>query len=163
MPAGTRGVLGGMKKLMIPTAVGALAVVLSACGSSNGNGSSSSKSPSAASQTISTTQVGGVGKVLVDASGMALYTPAGETAGNVRCTAVALRSCPDITLYVLPGAGHNHNIAPNRTDLWGRLATWAGWCWLRQTGAGPRRMRLVSPRARAMKISGITMFSYFIV
>ena len=52
-------------------------------------------------------------------------------------------------------------------DRWSRnasrLATWAGWCWLRQTGAGPRRMRLVSPRARAMKISGITMFSYFIV
>ena len=44
-----------------------------------------------------------------------------------------------------------------------RPATWAGWCWLRQTGAGPRRMERVSPRARAMKISGITTFSYFIV
>ena len=31
-------------------------------------------------------------------------------------------------------------------DRWSRNAsrpaTWAGWCWLRQTGAGPRRMRL---------------------
>jgi len=86
---------------MIPTAVGALAVVLSACGSSNGNGSSSSKSPSAASQTISTTQVGGVGKVLVDASGMALYTPAGETAGNVRCTG----ACAAIWKPLRPGTG----------------------------------------------------------
>lgn len=48
-----------------------------------------------------------------------------DITGNVRSTAVALRSCPDITLYVLPGAGHNHNIAPNRIDLWDRLATWA--------------------------------------
>ena len=32
-----------------------------------------------------------------------------------------------------------------------------------QTGAGPIRIVFVSPRARPMKISGITMFSYFIV
>jgi pimeloyl-ACP methyl ester carboxylesterase len=44
---------------------------------------------------------------------------------NVRATAPSLQSCPDISLFVLPGAGHNHNIAPNRTVLWDRLAGWA--------------------------------------
>ena len=44
-----------------------------------------------------------------------------------------------------------------------RVATYAGWCWLRQTGAGPRRMRSVSPRTRPMKTSGTTIDSYFMV
>jgi pimeloyl-ACP methyl ester carboxylesterase len=30
----------------------------------------------------------------------------------------------DITLFVLPGAGHNHNIEPNRERLWARLTWW---------------------------------------
>jgi alpha-beta hydrolase superfamily lysophospholipase len=31
---------------------------------------------------------------------------------------------PDVTLYVLPRAGHNHNVEPNRADLWDRMAAW---------------------------------------
>jgi len=31
---------------------------------------------------------------------------------------------PDVTLYVLPQAGHNHNVEPNRADLWNRVAEW---------------------------------------
>ncbi len=31
---------------------------------------------------------------------------------------------PDVTLYVLPQAGHNHNVEPNRADLWDRMAAW---------------------------------------
>jgi alpha-beta hydrolase superfamily lysophospholipase len=30
----------------------------------------------------------------------------------------------DVTLFVLAGAGHNHNVAPNRHQLWNRLAAW---------------------------------------
>ena len=30
----------------------------------------------------------------------------------------------DITLFVLRDAGHNHNVAPNRHQLWNRLASW---------------------------------------
>jgi len=30
----------------------------------------------------------------------------------------------DVTLFVLPGTGHNHNVAPAREVLWDRLATW---------------------------------------
>jgi pimeloyl-ACP methyl ester carboxylesterase len=31
----------------------------------------------------------------------------------------------DVSLFVLGGAGHNHNVAPEREQLWDRLATWA--------------------------------------
>ena len=31
---------------------------------------------------------------------------------------------PDVTLFVLPDAGHNHNVAPNRRDLWDRMIAW---------------------------------------
>jgi alpha-beta hydrolase superfamily lysophospholipase len=34
-------------------------------------------------------------------------------------------SCGDITLYVLPGAGHNHNVEPGREQLWERVTSWA--------------------------------------
>jgi pimeloyl-ACP methyl ester carboxylesterase len=30
----------------------------------------------------------------------------------------------DVTLFVCPGAGHNHNVAPTRTVLWDRLLVW---------------------------------------
>jgi alpha-beta hydrolase superfamily lysophospholipase len=31
----------------------------------------------------------------------------------------------DITLFILEGAGHNHNVAPGRERLWDRIAGWA--------------------------------------
>ena len=45
-----------------------------------------------------------------------------DITGNARATGDALASCPDISLFELPGSGHNHNVAPNRTELWDRLA-----------------------------------------
>ena len=30
----------------------------------------------------------------------------------------------DVTLFVLPAAGHNHNVAPNRRELWERMIAW---------------------------------------
>jgi pimeloyl-ACP methyl ester carboxylesterase len=33
--------------------------------------------------------------------------------------------CGDITLYVLPGAGHNQNVEPGREQLWERVTSWA--------------------------------------
>lgn len=35
-----------------------------------------------------------------------------------------LSGSPDVTLFVLAGAGHNHNAEPNRTVLWDRMAAW---------------------------------------
>jgi hypothetical protein len=30
----------------------------------------------------------------------------------------------DISLFVVEGTGHNHNVSPARAQLWDRLATW---------------------------------------
>jgi pimeloyl-ACP methyl ester carboxylesterase len=48
-----------------------------------------------------------------------------DITGDARDTANALPSCRDITLVELAGAGHNHNVAPNRQLLWDRLGQWA--------------------------------------
>jgi len=34
-------------------------------------------------------------------------------------------ACGDLTLFLLEGAGHNHNVAVNRRLLWDRVARWA--------------------------------------
>jgi hypothetical protein len=36
-----------------------------------------------------------------------------------------LPACCDLTLFLLEGAGHNHNVADNRRVLWDRAARWA--------------------------------------
>jgi predicted lipoprotein with Yx(FWY)xxD motif len=100
MGPGSTGVLKDMKKkLMTPAAVAALAIALASCGGSSSSSGSSSSAKTPARQTVSTTQIGGVGKVLVDASGMALYTPDNETASNVRCTG----ACTSIWKPLSPG------------------------------------------------------------
>jgi predicted lipoprotein with Yx(FWY)xxD motif len=79
-----------MKKLMIPVAAAALAVTLAACGSSG-----SSKSTSTTSKPSGSTS----SAVLKDAGGMALYTPDGESASNIRCTG----ACTSIWVPLRPG------------------------------------------------------------
>jgi predicted lipoprotein with Yx(FWY)xxD motif len=71
------------KYLLILAAVAA-SLLLAACG-----GSSTSKPSSgaaAASDTVSVKQVSGLGAVLVDSSGKALYSPAQDTANLITCT-----------------------------------------------------------------------------
>jgi pimeloyl-ACP methyl ester carboxylesterase len=48
-----------------------------------------------------------------------------DITGPVHHMAQQLPKVPDLTLLVLPGAGHNHSVAPSRTVLWQRLRTWA--------------------------------------
>jgi predicted lipoprotein with Yx(FWY)xxD motif len=62
---------------------------LSACGSSSSSSSNSGSGPSkpaAASDTVSLKSVSGVGRVLVDSKGFALYSPTQEQTGTIRCT-----------------------------------------------------------------------------
>ncbi len=61
---------------------------LSACGSSSSSSSSGSggSKPAAAADTVSLKSVSGVGTVLVDSKGFALYSPDQERSGTVRCT-----------------------------------------------------------------------------
>ena len=48
-----------------------------------------------------------------------------DLAGKLNVLPGQLPSCPDLTLFVLGGAGHNHNVAPNRQLLWERVMRWA--------------------------------------
>jgi predicted lipoprotein with Yx(FWY)xxD motif len=71
------------------TLIGVAAVVgISACGGSDNNGSSTTASAgsSAGGETVSVATVSGTGAVLVDASGMALYSPDQEAGGTIKCT-----------------------------------------------------------------------------
>ena len=62
-------------------AVPALALALAACGSSGSTSGSGSATP-----TVGVDNVSGIGAVLVDDHGAALYTPDQEADGMVRCT-----------------------------------------------------------------------------
>jgi predicted lipoprotein with Yx(FWY)xxD motif len=75
-----------MKKITIPAAVASLALVLAACGGS-ATTTHSAPRPTASG-------------VLVDSSGLALYSPDGESATNVRCTG----ACAAIWKPLRPGA-----------------------------------------------------------
>jgi pimeloyl-ACP methyl ester carboxylesterase len=48
-----------------------------------------------------------------------------DLAGKLDVLPGQLPACGDLTLFLLEGAGHNHNVAPNRQILWRRLARWA--------------------------------------
>jgi predicted lipoprotein with Yx(FWY)xxD motif len=76
-----------MKRLLIP-GIAALAVVLAACGSDGGAKSSSNTSnstPAASAATVTVADSAGIGKILVDSSGNALYSPDEEANGTIVC------------------------------------------------------------------------------
>jgi predicted lipoprotein with Yx(FWY)xxD motif len=75
-----------MKRLIIPGfAIGA-ALAISACGGGGGGASSTTGAPARGGGTVSVQQLSGVGRVLVDRSGKALYTPNLEANGKIVCT-----------------------------------------------------------------------------
>jgi predicted lipoprotein with Yx(FWY)xxD motif len=71
-----------MKVITLTPLAVALTVALAACG--GGSSSSSSSTPSASQ--LSVKQVDGVGSVLMDAQGRAVYTPREEAGGRLLCT-----------------------------------------------------------------------------
>jgi predicted lipoprotein with Yx(FWY)xxD motif len=89
--------------MAVGTAV-AMAAVVAGCGSSSGGSSSTSgtgSGGSAATQTVMVKNVSGVGSVLVDGTGAALYTPAQEAGGKVLCSG----TCTSIWKPLAPGSG----------------------------------------------------------
>jgi hypothetical protein len=48
-----------------------------------------------------------------------------DLAGTLDVLPSQLPACGDLTLFLLKGAGHNHNAAVNRQLLWDRVARWA--------------------------------------
>ena len=49
-----------------------------------------------------------------------------DITGDPRAIPADFPLATDITLFVLAGSGHAHNIAARRTELWDRIADWAG-------------------------------------
>jgi predicted lipoprotein with Yx(FWY)xxD motif len=74
-----------MRSIPILAATAAAALVLTACGGSDSGGSTGSTAPAAADATVTSKDVGGVGHVLVDPTGQALYAADQETGGKVLC------------------------------------------------------------------------------
>jgi predicted lipoprotein with Yx(FWY)xxD motif len=72
-------------------------VLLAACGS-NSTTNTSSGSGSAASPTLRAQNVGNLGMVLVDPSGMTLYVLKGETAAHIMCTGSCAAQWPPLTI-----------------------------------------------------------------
>jgi predicted lipoprotein with Yx(FWY)xxD motif len=71
-------------------AIALAAAALTACGSGSGSSQSQKSSAAPASSkttTVSLASVSGVGKVLVDSKGFALYSPKQDTSQMIRCTA----------------------------------------------------------------------------
>src|SRR5690606_33933877 len=84
-----------MKRLLMTGAVLATSLALAACGSGGGGssgtgtaggGSSGAGMAGAGGETVGVESVDGVGDVLVDSSGKALYTSDVEADGTVHCT-----------------------------------------------------------------------------
>jgi pimeloyl-ACP methyl ester carboxylesterase len=48
-----------------------------------------------------------------------------DIVGDIAAIPAQLPSCNDLTLVTVDGAGHNHNVARSRIDLWDRLLRWA--------------------------------------
>jgi predicted lipoprotein with Yx(FWY)xxD motif len=90
-----------MKKVLVLGALAALALVATACGGSSG-GAAPGSAVSGTTAMVSVKQVDGMGKVLVDSKGMALYSPEQESGSKVLCTG----SCTSIWVpLTLSGSG----------------------------------------------------------
>jgi hypothetical protein len=48
-----------------------------------------------------------------------------DIAGSLHAVPALFPASDDITLFRLDDAGHNHNVAPTREQLWARLGRWA--------------------------------------
>jgi predicted lipoprotein with Yx(FWY)xxD motif len=75
-----------MKRRLTSGAALAATLVLAACGGGGGGGASDSANSAGSATTVAVKQVDGIGRVLVDASGKALYSSDVEADGKVRCT-----------------------------------------------------------------------------
>jgi predicted lipoprotein with Yx(FWY)xxD motif len=74
-----------MHRVLVVAAVAAT-LTIAACGSSNNSNSDQAAAGGGNSETVGVKSVAGVGRVLVDTGGLALYTPDQEAKGMIRCT-----------------------------------------------------------------------------
>jgi predicted lipoprotein with Yx(FWY)xxD motif len=87
-----------MRRLLTCSAALAATLVLAACGGDAGGGASPPATTARATTTVAVKQVEGIGRVLVDASGKALYSSDVEADGKVRCTGACTSFWEPLTL-----------------------------------------------------------------
>lgn len=105
---------GGRPRLSLGslTAVGAVSLLVAACGSSHGSASNASSqaahgSAGAASGTaVSTTTVSGYGTVLATAKGAPLYLLTADPSGGSSCSGSCAKQWPPLVADGRPAAGH---------------------------------------------------------
>jgi predicted lipoprotein with Yx(FWY)xxD motif len=90
-----------MNRTISLSALALAAAALSACGSTSGH---AKHGGSGSSETVALASVSGVGKVLVDAKGFALYSPAQEKGGKIRCTGACATIWLPLTTKGAPSA-----------------------------------------------------------
>jgi predicted lipoprotein with Yx(FWY)xxD motif len=93
----------------------ALALVIAGCGGSNSGSGSGETSAAAPGTTISAKQLAGLGAVLVDDQGHALYASDQEASGKIRCTGGCLTFWDPLTTGASAPTGGS--------DVTGKLAT----------------------------------------
>ena len=73
-----------------------------------------------------TTMVPGAGADVLARVDVPVFLGVGglDITGDPRAIPAELPACEDITLYVLAGSGHNHNVDADRARLWDRIAGW---------------------------------------
>jgi predicted lipoprotein with Yx(FWY)xxD motif len=100
-----------MKSLLTFGAI-AGALTLAACGGGGSGNASGTAAPSGGGQTVSVRHVDGLGSVLTDSAGKALYSPDEEADGRIRCTG----GCTSFWTPLAPGGS-----APTAAPGVGRL------------------------------------------
>jgi predicted lipoprotein with Yx(FWY)xxD motif len=75
-----------MKRITPLILIALAAAALTACGSSSQQAQKSAAASPAGTSTVSLAKVSGVGQVLVDSKGFALYSPKQDTSAMIRCT-----------------------------------------------------------------------------
>jgi predicted lipoprotein with Yx(FWY)xxD motif len=98
-----------MNRIIPLISVALAAAALTACGSSSQQAQKSSAAAPAASKTVSLASVSGVGKVLVDSKGFALYSPKQDTSQMIRCTGSCTSIWVPLTVKGSPTMGPGLN------------------------------------------------------
>jgi predicted lipoprotein with Yx(FWY)xxD motif len=85
-----------LRRALVPASLAVAALVAAGCGSATTQSSSPAANRNA---TVSVKQVAGVGAVLVDSHGNALYSPTQEASGKIRCSG----ACTSFWMPLTPG------------------------------------------------------------
>ena len=73
-----------------------------------------------------TSMIPGASRLALEAVDVPVFLGVGELdiTGDAHRIPAQFPASRDVTLFVCPGSGHNHNVAPSRAVMWDRLLVW---------------------------------------